>query len=95
MDSTTYVSLLAGDNNSDQKTKQMEKQGKRGNEAPPLQVETLGVHDQKTQLTAIQFVIVLGICPNLFSGFGFVVESRSGFAAALIIHCSIERKTFL
>ena len=90
----SLVSLLASERNSDQKAKQ--KAEKRGNEAPPLPVDSLGVHDQKTVLTAIQFVVILGICPNLVSGVGLPVEMRSGFAAALNIHCSIksERRLF-
>ena len=86
----SLVSLLASEKNSDQKAE------KRGNEAPPLPVDSLGVHDQKTVLTAIQFVVILGICPNLVSGVGLPVEMRSGFAAALNIHCSIksERRLF-
>ena len=90
----SLVSLLASERNSDQKAKQ--KAEKRWNEAPPLPADSLGVHDQKTVLTAIQFVVILGICPNLVSGVGLPVEMRSGFAAALNVHCSIksERRLF-
>ena len=72
------------------------KAGKRGNEAPPLPVDSLGVGDQKTVLTAIQFVVILGICPNLFPGVGLPVERRSGFASLLNIHCNVknERRLF-
>lgn len=72
------------------------KPGKRGNEAPPLPVDSLGVGDQKTVLTAIQFVVILGICPNLFPGVGVPVERRSGFASLLNIHCNVknERRLF-
>ena len=65
--------VLAGDSDSDQKTKQV---GKRGNEAPSLPADTLGVHEQKTMLTAIQFVIILGICPILVSGVGFASRNE-------------------
>ena len=87
----SLVSLLA---KSDQTAK--EKVEKRGNENPLLPADSLGVHDQKTVLTAIQFVVILGICPNLVSGVGLPVEMRSGFAAALNIHCSVksERRLF-
>ena len=90
----SLVSLLASEKNNDQMAKQ--KVEKRGNENPPLPVDSLGVHDQKTVLTAIQFVVILGICPNLVLGVGLPVEMRSGFAAALNIHCSIksERRLF-
>ena len=72
------------------------KPGKRGNEAPPLPVDSLGVGDQKTVLTAIQFVVILGICPNLSPGVGLPVERRSGFASLLNIHCNAknERRLF-
>ena len=89
----SLVSLVASEKNSDQKAKQ--KAEKRGNEAPPLPVDSLGVHDQKTVLTAIQFVVILGICPSLVSGVGLPVEMRSGFAAALNIHCSIKKDVCL
>ena len=90
----SLVSLLASEKNSDQKATQ--KVENRGNETPPLPADSLGVHDQKTVLTAIQFVVILGICPNLVSGVGLPAEMRSGFAAALNIHCSIksERRLF-
>ena len=54
-----------------QNRKQKEKQEKPGNEAPPLPEDTVGVHNQKAELTAIQFIIALGICPDLVSGVGF------------------------
>ena len=90
----SLASLLACEKSSDHKAKQ--KVEKRGNEAPPLPADSLGVHDQKAVLTAIQFVVILGICPNLVYGVGLPVEMRSGFAAALNIHCSIksERRLF-
>ena len=90
----SLVSLQTRDKNSDQKAKQ--KVEKRGNEAPPLPADSLGVHDQKTVLTAIQFVVVLGICPNLIAGVGLPVEMRSGFARALNIHSNSksERRLF-
>ena len=70
--------------------------GKRDNEVPQLPPDTLGVTDQKTVLTAIQFVVILGICPNLLSGVGVPVQKRSGFASLLNIRCSInnERRLF-
>ena len=71
-------------------------QKKRGNKAPPLPADALGVADQKAVLTAIQFVVILGICPNLISGVGAPVEKRSGFASILNIHCTVksERRLF-
>ena len=47
-------------------------------------------------LTAIQFITIIGICPDLVSGVGFPEEARSGIASALNINCSIksERRVF-
>ncbi|XP_078383567.1 transport and Golgi organization protein 6 homolog [Oculina patagonica] len=90
----SLVSLMANVKSNDQKPEQKAK--KRGNEAPPLPADSLGVGDQKTVLTAIQFVVILGICPNLISGVGLPVEKRSGFASVLNIHCNFksERRLF-
>ena len=72
------------------------KLGKRGNEAPPLPADSLSVGDQKTVLTAIQFVVILGICPNLLKGVGLPVEKRSGFASLINIQYNTknERRLF-
>lgn len=71
------------------------KLGKRGNVAPPLPADSLGVADQKAVLTAIQFVVILGICPNLFPGVGSPVEKRSGFVRLLNIHGTIKSESRL
>ena len=91
----SLVSLVANDKSSDLKEAE-QKKGKRGNDAPPLPADSLGVGDQKTVLTAIQFVVILGICPNLISGVGLPVEKRSGFASVLNIQCGVksERRLF-
>lgn len=70
--------------------------GKRGNDAPRLPADSLSVGDQKTVLTAIQFVVILGISPNLLPGVGIPLEKRSGFASVLNIQCTIksERRLF-
>ena len=69
---------------------------KRGNDAPPLPADALGVGDQKAVLTVVQFVVILGICPNLLPGVGLPVERRSGFASVLNIHKGLknERQLF-
>ena len=69
---------------------------KRGNDAPPLPADALGVGDQKAVLTVVQFVVILGICPNLLPGVGLPVERRSGFASVLSIHKGLknERQLF-
>ncbi|XP_067047611.1 transport and Golgi organization protein 6 homolog isoform X2 [Acropora muricata] len=69
---------------------------KRGNDAPPLPADALGVGDQKAVLTVVQFVVILGICPNLLPGVGLPVERRSGFASVLNIHKGLknERELF-
>ena len=75
--------------------KEESKPGKRANNAPPLPADSLSVGDQKTVLTAIQFVVILGICPNLFPGVGIPLEKRSGFARVLNIQCSIRSERCL
>lgn len=69
---------------------------KRGNDAPLLPADALGVGDQKAVLTIVQFVVILGICPNLLPGVGLPVGRRSGFASVLNIHKSLknERQLF-
>ena len=70
--------------------------GKRGNDAPRLPADSLSVGDQKTVLTALQFVVILGISPNLLPGVGIPLEKRSGFASVLNSQCTIksERRLF-
>lgn len=70
--------------------------GKRANDAPRLPADSLSVGDQKTVLTALQFVVILGISPNLLPGVGIPLEKRSGFASVLNIQCMIksERRLF-
>ena len=68
---------------------------KRGNDAPPLPADALSVGDQKTVLTALQFVVMLGICPNLFPGVGVPVDKRSGFASLLNIRSNIKSERHL
>lgn len=46
---------------------------------PKLSADALSVNDQKTVLTCVQFVVSLGIYPNLLPGVGVPVEKRSGF----------------
>lgn len=87
------VTLVPDVKCSDQKDQQTTR--KRGNQAPPLPADSLGVGDQKTVLTAIQFVVMLGICPNLISGVGLPVEKRSGFASVLNIGCSVKSERHL
>ncbi|CAG2206551.1 unnamed protein product [Mytilus edulis] len=48
-------------------------------QAPPLSPDTLSVAQQKTVLTTIQFIIVLGISPYLQEGVGLQATQRSGF----------------
>ncbi|CAC5398768.1 unnamed protein product [Mytilus coruscus] len=48
-------------------------------QAPPLSPDTLGVAQQKTVLTTIQFIIVLGISPYLQEGVGLQATQRSVF----------------
>ena len=43
----------------------------------------LSVSDQQIIKTVIQFIVVLGICPNLFEGVGVAFNRRTGFTDAL------------
>jgi hypothetical protein len=58
--------------------KQQEKELKPS-QGPPLSPDTLSVGQQKSVLTAIQFVIVLGLSPNLEEGVGLHANKISGF----------------
>ncbi|KAK3742163.1 hypothetical protein QZH41_020476 [Actinostola sp. cb2023] len=46
---------------------------------PKLNPDALSVNDQKTILSCIQFIVCLGIYPNLLPGVGIPVEKRSGY----------------
>ena len=52
-------------------------------DAPPLSPDTLSFGQQKTILTALQFITCLGIVPNLEYGVGIPLENRSGFGQIL------------
>ncbi|XP_035674864.1 transport and Golgi organization protein 6 homolog [Branchiostoma floridae] len=56
---------------------------RRDDVAPPLSPDTLSIAQQKTLSTALQFVVCLGICPNLLPGVGIPLERRSGFGKVL------------
>ena len=43
--------------------------------------DTLSFNEQKVVKAALQFVICLGVCPNLLKGVGLPLELRSGFSA--------------
>ena len=46
-------------------------------------MDLFSVNDQKVVATVVQFVVVLGICPNLLPGVGIPIERRSGFSHVL------------
>lgn len=52
-------------------------------QAPPLSPDHLSVLQQKNILTALNFIVILGICPNLEHGVGIPMERRSEFASLL------------
>lgn len=62
--------------------KQQEKELKPS-QGPPLSPDTLSVGQQKTVLTAIQFVVILGLSPNLEEGVGLHASKRSGFGEVI------------
>ena len=43
----------------------------------------LSINDQQLVKTVIQFIVVLGLCPNLSEGVGIPIDQRTGFSAAL------------
>ncbi|CAH1779818.1 unnamed protein product [Owenia fusiformis] len=57
---------------------------KPGKNAPKLSDDVLSFAQQKIILTAIQFLVCLGICPNLVPGLGLPLKSRSEFASFLV-----------
>jgi len=68
----------------EQSQKDKKPQELKPSQAPPLSPDTLSVKQQKTVLTTIQFIVILGILPNLDSGVGIPVERRSEFAKSLL-----------
>ena len=55
------------------------------NEAPPINPKTFGNIEQKTLITAVQFVIGMGLMPYLYSGVGVSMQQRSKFGSALSV----------
>lgn len=60
-----------------------EKTTSKGPHNPKLNVDALSVSDQKVVLTCVQFIISLGVYPNLLPGVGIPVEKRSGFSSLI------------
>lgn len=48
---------------------------------PKMSPDTLSFSEQKVVKGALQFIVCLGICPNLHKGVGIPLELRSGFSA--------------
>ncbi|XP_021372366.1 transport and Golgi organization protein 6 homolog isoform X2 [Mizuhopecten yessoensis] len=57
----------------------------RPGQAPPLSPDNLSIGHHKMVLTAIQFVVILGISQNLDFGVGIPMERRSEFAKLLLL----------
>ncbi|XP_061197020.1 transport and Golgi organization protein 6 homolog [Saccostrea echinata] len=64
--------------------KKREKRELKPNEAPPLSPDTLSVSHQKTILSLLQFIVVLGVCPHLQPGVGIPIEKRSEYGKLLL-----------
>ncbi|KAK3603873.1 hypothetical protein CHS0354_042880 [Potamilus streckersoni] len=67
--------------------------------APLLSPDTLGVSQQKTILTSVQFIVSLGICPYLQPGVGLPFEKRSEYGKLLGLsvdemHLDVYQKTY-
>ncbi|XP_033626737.1 transport and Golgi organization protein 6 homolog [Asterias rubens] len=52
--------------------------------APLLSPDTFSVGQQKNLMTLLQFIVCLGLVPNLQKGIGIPMEKRSGFGQILI-----------
>ena len=48
--------------------------------APPVSPDVLSFSQQKHVATLLQFIVCLGVCPNLQPGVGIPFAKRSGFA---------------
>ena len=48
--------------------------------APPVSPDVLSFSQQKHVTTLVQFIVCLGVCPNLHPGVGIPLAKRSGFA---------------
>ena len=55
--------------------------------APPVSPDTLSFEEKKVVLTAVQFVVCLGISPNLEKGVGIPIEMRSEFSKLIQVSC--------
>lgn len=61
--------------------------------APKMSPDTLSFSEQKVVKGALQFIVCLGICPNLHKGVGIPLELRSGFGALVGIANGKENVT--
>ena len=66
--------------------KKQEPESVRPSGAPQISPDTLSFEEQKVVLTAVQFVVCLGISPCLDKGVGIPIEARSEFSK--LIHAS-------
>ena len=60
-------------------TSQKEVNELKASQAPPLSPDTLGLGQQQMVLAALEFIVILGISPNLQQGVGIPVKKRSQF----------------
>ena len=60
--------------------KKQEPESVRPSGAPQISPDTLSFEEQKVVLTAVQFVVCLGISPSLDRGVGIPIEARSEFS---------------
>ncbi|XP_028405085.1 transport and Golgi organization protein 6 homolog [Dendronephthya gigantea] len=63
---------------------------KRSENSTRVPVMDLSVKDQQIIKTVIQFIVALGICPNLFEGVGASFKQRTGFGDALCAEQKIK-----
>lgn len=56
--------------------------------APPLSPDTLSIAQEKTVQAALQFVVMLGLCPYLLPGVGLPLRCRTDFSA--LVECVVS-----
>ncbi|XP_066493366.1 transport and Golgi organization protein 6 homolog [Tiliqua scincoides] len=56
--------------------------------APPLSPDTLSIAQEKTVQAALQFVVMLGLCPYLLPGVGLPLRCRTEFSALVQVVAS-------
>ena len=70
-------------------TEQSKSKALTPNQAPAMSPDVLSVSQQKTVLTALQFIACLGLCPCFQEGVGIPLHKRSGFSSLIVKDASL------